>query len=897
MARVLNVYLVFFLSGISGLLYQIVWVRQFGLLFGNTIHSTSLVVAVFMCGLGLGGYFAGRWIDKVYRKDRDFCIKVYAYAEFLIAAFGLLIAVLLIQGEEWSALISSYTLTSNNWYELSWGSVILRYVVATALVFPPTFIMGATLTLLIRYLLYSDLRETAPKVGWLYGINTAGAALGCFLADFVLIPRVGIFSTQMVAVTFNLLAGLGALGIASARLKRLGDSAYNEETLIVQADHPSPQLKSKSQRPSKSKSTPSPSLVIVSSILFCVGFVGLGMEVLWFRFLISSLGQYRSVLSLLLFVILVGIWFGSVASGILTKRLKRPELLFFYSQVVFALFVMGGFLFFDYYPITKVHEDTFFALPALIQPLYEFALILIPILKLVGIPAFVMGFSFPLANALIQDRAREVGKRSGSLYLWNTLGALCGSLLTGFLFIRLLGTKWTLFFMVCLTFVNILLLFPMNREFLLRKKQTALRLVHVVILVALISCLVRWLEMDKDYLLVKSFRNKNFVKGMLEPPHLVTTSEGILESIAIVDIPIRAEGRYLFTNGHAMSSTSLESQRYMRSFVHLSLLQLEKPEDVLVICFGVGNTVHAASLYESVKNLELVDLSKHVLEHAKFFRQWNQDILRDPRVRVFVNDGRQHLRMDRGVTYDLVTLEPPPIGFAGVAALYSKEFYQLSKKKLKKGGFLTQWLPIRQQPKEVILSMIRSFMEVFPNGNLFWGDVGELILMGRKDAENILDPYTFTQNANKSQAISMDLKRISVGNLTDVVGMYLSDSETLSRITRKSPALTDDYPISEYSRILFFRSQIPDIFNFKAVREWCPQCFPGGQPLQALSNINMYRYILESIIRDDSFASYSSYSGTRFGPLNFPPQMHGEIDKTIASSRYLERIFNWKAAR
>ena len=221
MARVFNVYLVFFLSGISGLLYQIVWVRQFGLLFGNTIHSTSLVVAVFMCGLGLGGYFAGRWIDKVYRKDRDFCIKVYAYAEFLIAAFGLLIAVLLIRGEEWSALISSYTLTSNNWYELSWGSVILRYVVATALVFPPTFTMGATLTLLIRYLLYSDLRETAPKVGWLYGINTAGAALGCFLADFVLIPKAGIFSTQMVAVAFNLLAGLGALGIASARLKSL----------------------------------------------------------------------------------------------------------------------------------------------------------------------------------------------------------------------------------------------------------------------------------------------------------------------------------------------------------------------------------------------------------------------------------------------------------------------------------------------------------------------------------------------------------------------------------------------------------------------------------------------------------------------------------------------------
>src|SRR5439155_9332772 len=166
----------------------------------------------------------------------------------------------------------------------------------------------------------------------------------------------------------------------------------------------------------------------------------------------------------------------------------------------------------------------------------------------------------------------------------------------------------------------------------------------------------------------------------------VTLSEGLTEVIAVADEP--GKGRTLFTNGHPMSSTARLSQRYMRALAHIPLLTIEAPQTVLVIGFGAGNTTHAATLHPSIRRVEVADLSRGVLEHAGYFAGANRDVLTDPRVTVYVNDGRHHLQMQRPGSYDLITLEPPPIGYAGVASLYSTEFYALARAKLKPDGYL-----------------------------------------------------------------------------------------------------------------------------------------------------------------------------------------------------------------
>ena len=213
------VYCLFLLSGAAGLVYQVVWVRMFGDVLGNTVYSASAVAGVFLLGLGLGGFVAGRWSDRQHGSDLRRPLLFYGLFELGIAGLALVIAWVLPSLEGLSAYVSSYVTGREGWYELSFTSHLLRGSLAFVLLTPITFLMGGTLTLLIRYLVASDLSRTGWRVGVLYGVNTAGAALGAFTTDLVLIPSLGIFGTEMLAVAVNLVAGAGAL-ILARRLPR-----------------------------------------------------------------------------------------------------------------------------------------------------------------------------------------------------------------------------------------------------------------------------------------------------------------------------------------------------------------------------------------------------------------------------------------------------------------------------------------------------------------------------------------------------------------------------------------------------------------------------------------------------------------------------------------------------
>ena len=206
-----NVDFLFFISGVSGLIYQVVWVRMFGNVFGNTIHSASLVVALFMLGLGAGSYLVGRWADRRYATQPDSMLRAYGYVELVIAAMGLAIAAILPHLGALSALVSSYSREASGWYALSTMSYVARGAIAIVLLTPIAVLMGGTLTLLIRHLVRSDLAVAGWRIAVLYGMNTAGAALGALLTDFTLVPAAGLFGTQMAAVACNVVAGLGAL--------------------------------------------------------------------------------------------------------------------------------------------------------------------------------------------------------------------------------------------------------------------------------------------------------------------------------------------------------------------------------------------------------------------------------------------------------------------------------------------------------------------------------------------------------------------------------------------------------------------------------------------------------------------------------------------------------------
>jgi spermidine synthase len=849
------IYFVFFFSGLSGLIYQVVWVRVFGNVFGNTVYSASLVIAVFMLGLGVGSWVVGTWADRRYAARPESLLKTYGYFELAIGLMGLAISVLLPHLGRVSALVSSYLRDPGGWYVLSTASYLARGAIAIVLLAPITMLMGGTLTLLIRHLVGRDLEVGQRRIAVLYGVNTAGAALGCILTDFLLVPAAGLQGTQMFAVFFNIVAAAGAFGLAGA---------------LASGATPAPARKKK--KPSVSAVTAqtvllsppaSPGLGWTSLALALSGFAAMGMEILWFRHFTLLLGEFRAVFSLLLTVILIGIGAGSLAGGFLLRRIARPAQ---WLMVVQGFFVASTLLGLAVASLGNI-KDAAFANPAyraavghmvaaapgvesdLARTLRELWFNARPILLEVLIPALLMGLAFPLANAIIQRAERPVGRRAGILYLSNTVGALCGSLAAGFLLLPVLGIQGSATILTTAaalavgplylaTDVGRALLGPSSSAASNKTRPTSPLAFAVSILVAG-GAIGLWLRLPSNYL----------ITGALELPmqhdRLLTLSEGVTEVIAITEEP--GTGRTLFTNGHRMSSTAPLSQRYMRAFAHIPLLSADNPETVLVIGFGVGNTTQAATLHPSVRRVEVVDLSRHVLTHAGYFKNSNGDVLNDRRVAVYVNDGRQHLQMQRPGSYDLITLEPPPIAQAGVAALYSEEFYALAKTRLKMKGFISQWLPVYQVPAASTLATIRAFVDVFPQSVLVSGAEADLLLVGANDSRIEIDPARVANAMTNAPALRADLQRVDLGSVREIVGAFLASPQKLSAATRNSAPVTDDRPIQEYGvrSLLTFGDGLPaSVADVREVAAWCPKCFADGKPVPLVQGLDTYLALL-----------------------------------------------------
>ncbi|MEL7368783.1 MAG: hypothetical protein AAFN74_07720, partial [Myxococcota bacterium] len=536
---------------------------------------------------------------------------------------------------------------------------------------------------------------------------------------------------------------------------------------------------------------------LLSLALVLSGLAGLGIEMVWFRHLSIQLGAYRAVFSVLLTVVLIGIWAGAVAGGALHRRFGRA----------IDLLMLG----FSGFALTTVLSLAYLRPWLRNGAGVEAALELRTIVATVALPAFFMGFAYPLANASIQTSVGSVGRRAGLLYLANTLGAVIGSLLVGFVLIQGLGTQTTVTVLLLVSLGSILAAYG------LQPQRWRSMLISVVVFCVALGA---WARLPADFLL------KDGIPQRVADHRLISLQEGRHELIAVTESPTGY--RRLNTNGHAMSDTALMNQRYMRAFAHLPLLQVVDAKRALVICFGVGSTAHAASLHP-LETLEIVDISPDVLEHSKYFASNHKNVLQDPRVRIYVNDGRLHLRMQPLAQYDLITMEPPPIAHAGVSALYSFEFYELVRSRLRTGGFVAQWLPGYQVTAETNLSMVRAFIDAFPDGVLLSGKGNELILLGRKGIPTQFDPQTVADVLAQRPAVRADLKLIHMDTLTELAGTFVADAATLRAATIHAPALTDDFPISEYDE---GEHEIPSsLVNVASMSAWCPRCFAEGASL------------------------------------------------------------------
>jgi spermidine synthase len=865
------VYGLFFLSGFSGLVYQVIWVRLFGNVFGNTVYSAAVVTAVFMGGLGLGSYLAGIYADR--RTSLASLVRAYAVIELLIGIWGWWLSVLVPRSAALASAWSTYSHDGNGWWEPSTSTMLIRCAMAVVLLLPACTLMGATLTLLVRGVVQPKPSDAGWRVGLLYGLNTAGAALGCLLTDLVLVPKLGVARTQWVAVVVNLVvAGFGLL---------VGRS-------VGESEAPSgPHLEGENPASDRLQ------LLLLMVALGFSGFAGMGLELVWFRFLGMTLGESRAAFSTTLTVMLACIWLGSTLSGLLQRRWRNALELWAIAQGVLCVAVL---LSFGWQGLSNAQgiarllpkgDSTafgrFLGTPLALQYLQGLASAVL----LVGLSSVLMGFAFPLANAHLQRSRSRIGHRAGGLYAANTLGAVIGSLATGFFLIPWFGSQRTLATLMACVGVSILALIACVLE-TSGVRRTASRATLVssgALACALISVIV-WSSLPPMWLLTRNLPQPRLGGRYLD------IGEGINEVLAINQ---QASGVLsLETDGHPMSDTSWSGQRYQRAFSHLPLLMNAHPQDVLVICFGVGNTAQAALLHPSVRRVDVADLSKQVLEHAHFFRDLVGEVLGDPRVATYIDDGRERLRTVPPETYDLITLEPPPIYFAGVSALYSREFYELARSRLKPGGYLTQWLPAYQVSPDEQRAAVRAFLEAFPNAALLSGANQELILLGEAGGDSRLDLDRVERRLAESPEVERDLRRWDLGTLTHLVGMYVASGEELNKATTGVESVTDDNPSLEWSYDYRWRAEhlAPELFPDQPVSDWCPECVRNGVVDPRVADLPGYMHVLRAFYRQPAWLRHRGIRAdeTRafLGEIHF--EKGSDAERALAGSPYLQDL-------
>jgi hypothetical protein len=552
----------------------------------------------------------------------------------------------------------------------------------------------------------------------------------------------------------------------------------------------------------------------------------MGMEMLWLRHATLLLGGFRAVFSLTMTVLLAGIGAGALCGGWLHRRWQRPAETFMLVQALFVATTLAGLALADAVALQargQVMAATLGGLVPWRRAMVELWYTLRPLVLEVGLPAFLAGCTFPLANAVVQLVEHAVGRRAGVLYLANTAGAVW--VVRGYVLLPWLGLQSAAFALHARGWRPVSLLSSEPGG-----------------LAGYLGCRRGGFSEPgwpaADYLLQRT--------GPSSRASVAGHQRGHGGSGDCIDAGSRTCAHHQRARDvvHAVLD-----QRYMRAMAHVPPFSMDRPARALVIGFGVGNTTHAATLHPSVTRIDVVDLSPHILEHAGYFRDANHDVLRSPKVSVYVNDGRQHLQMAPPATYDLVTLEPPPIAYAGVAALYSTEFYQLARSRLAPGGYISQWLPAYQVPDASSLAMVRAFVDVFPRAVLLSGTQAELLLLGTNAPRLEIDPKRIELAFARSPEVRDDLTRLDLGTPREIVGMFVGSADTLRRATQNVQPIADDRPIQEYavrSELSTGLMGVPGaLFDLTGVSDWCPRCVDDADGAPTIAGLDLYLSLMQ----------------------------------------------------
>jgi spermidine synthase len=725
----------FFASGAAALLFENLWFRQTGLLFGNAIWTSALVTAGFMAGLAMGNAFVAR---RAWRWRRP--LRAYAGLELLIAASGVglvaglpglipAVAPLLARLGEGAALDT---------VRLAGGFLLLVI---------PSSAMGATLPVLARSLGAHD-TNFGRVLGRLYGWNTLGAVVGALVGEAWLIRALGIRGTAGVAAALDVLAAGGALLLD----RGLPDVAPSPATTPTQALGP---------RPTR----------IVASTLLAGGLL-LALEVVWFRFLLLFVGATSAMFAAMLAAVLFGIAVGGLAAS--TWLARRPDHHRHAPVVALAagVAVVASYASFDRVLTARDH----------LIGTWEGA---IGVSLWLMLPSCVAsGMLFTMLGKALHEEMAEESRAAGLLTLGNTVGAMLGALLAGFVLLPVLGVERSLVLLAAAyAVVSVLapLPAPPGRERWVRGAAWALLAAAVALF--------------PSGLMRERYAQRVVERWSKDGSRLAAMKEGLTETVFLFvrETLGRPQSWRLVTNGMGMSATDYLAGRYMGLFVWLPVALHPEPRTALVISYGLGTTARALTDTRELTAIDVVDVSADVLKLSGL--RWPHaaaNPLRDPRVSVHVEDGRYFL-LSTTRRYDVITGEPPPPKSAGIVNLYSREYFRLVRERLAEGGIASYWLPVLHFEGREALSVIKGFCDVFADCSLWTGYGHEWLLVGTRGARGPAADDRLSKQWS-DPVVAGWLRAAGFESPADLGATFMADADQLAELTTDAPPLVDDYP-------------------------------------------------------------------------------------------------------
>lgn len=765
----LPILLVSFLSGISCLIYELVWSRYLNLIFGVSVYATATVLACFMLGLALGSWHLGKLADR--SKNG----RILIWLELGIGIY-ILLSPFLYRGIAGLAILIFQSLNPEGFLKHT-----IRFALAVlALVFP-TYLMGGTFPAFLKIFTRQPER-LGGDLALIYAVNTFGGAVGAFLTGFVLIQAFGLSNSMFFAAALSLTVA----GTVAIMLRKSGQLPNT--------------LPPEKRRPKKTVAVPA-ELVFPQKIIYLTvaifglsGFTSLAYEVYWTKILTYFFRDSIYDFAIVLTAFLVGIVHGSLICGKFINKSKNPALGFALVEILIGFFSMLGLFLISRFPyllnylqtntaLVQEFGEDYWTAGTLIRFGYAFLVMIVP--------TSLFGATFPLAGRICAANLPALGRTIGLLNGINTVGATLGSLAAGFFLISWLGLEKGIMLTAFLNIAAGLLLtaaLPPGRKTVKYAVLTGTILVGMIVAVYVPG----W---DKLRMSTSFLEPNQPLEELLSLQYYREDAYGLTSVVELRPF----KRKYLVTNRlYAQNSSDMMGLEDHRRLGHIPMLLHPQARSALLIGLGAGVSLSGLGEHD-LPEIDCVELSGSVIEAARSFADENNRIFEDPRIKLMIDDGRNYISTTRR-RYDLIVGDILFPMSSGSSNVFSREYFQLCRKRLAPGGIFCQWLPVHQLAMNEIKIITRTFRTVFPHTSLWYGMIGESIpVVGCLGTEKEL-AIDLRELAKKYQnpALVEKLREVNLDHPSLLLSHFIMAGRSVQDFCQNQPINTDDHPIIEF---------------------------------------------------------------------------------------------------